>query len=831
MNPLSETRPLRILMLEDSPVDAELNLRILHKAGIEFESRRVETREEFQSALVDFEPDLVLADYRLPNFDGLQALAIVRELSSTLPYIFISGAIGEEDAIRAVRQGASDYLLKDRLQRLPDAVTRSLQEAKKQTELLQVRQALENSEARFRALVETSSDWIWEIDCQRRYSYCSPSVAEILGYSLAQIKGRDFFEQMSGEEQARVRLFLDDIFSEGKAFYLREWVSIHRDGHEVFLETSGTPLFDSSGQNIGYRGISRDVTRRKQLEAESAERAEQFRVLFEQNADGIIVVDQAGEIAQINPTAASFFGRPAMDLIGMPFGVPITLGESTEIVINGKLGNMTSVSMLSTLIHWQGKEAFLVSIQDFTEHKRHLEQLDRIAHHDHLTGLPNRILLSDRLHQAIAQNRRSNKRLAICYLDLDGFKEVNDAFGHEAGDILLIDVAQRMQALMRGGDTVARLGGDEFVMLLGDLVDNEECQYALKRLSTEIAKPYQVQGKVYAGISASIGVTIFPDDMADPDTLMRHADHAMYSAKQAGKNRYVFFDAPMERSIEARADTIRRIELALRSGEMVLHYQPKFDFKRGGIAGVEALIRWQHPILGLLPPSEFLPVIEDSTIAIELGDWVIAEALRQISVWKSQNLDLNVSVNASARQLADPDFVTRLKGSLQVYSTIAVGALQIELVETGALKDFHRVKAVIEECLKFGVQFSLDDFGTGYSTLEYLRHLPASEIKIDQSFVFNMLENKDDETIVKAVIGLGETFRLNVVAEGVETNAHIDRLCDLGCHVMQGYAIAKPMPGTDILPWLNTHQSELSLVIADKQRFCLFSDNEVRQHA
>jgi diguanylate cyclase (GGDEF)-like protein/PAS domain S-box-containing protein len=813
VNSLAQTRPLRILLLQDCPVDAELNQRVLRKAGIDFESKRVEGRDEFIAALEDFYPDLVLADYNLPNFDGLQALTIVRERSPHLPYIFISGALGEEDAIRALHQGASDYLLKDRLHRLPEAVARSLREAKKQQELLQVRQALHESEARFRTLVETSSDWIWEIDQQGRYLYCSPSISEILGYSPEQVIGRKVHELMSADEWLRFHPIVDSFFSGCKSFHSLEWACIHQDGSEVFLESSGTPLLDPMGNISGYGGTTRDVTERKQLEAVNLERAEQFRVLFEQNADGIIVIDAEGAIAAINTTASGFFGRPPMDLIGMPFGIPVTVGENTEIVINGKLGDATTVSMMSTVIHWKGKEAFLVSVQDFTEHKKQLEQLDLIAHHDTLTGLPNRILLRDRLRQAIAQNRRANKNVAICYLDLDGFKEVNDTFGHEAGDFLLVEAAHRMQSLMRGGDTVARLGGDEFVMLLGDLTNNHECQNALERLGAEIAKPYQIRGQEYSGISASIGVTIFPDDTADPDTLVRHADHAMYFAKQSGKNQYVFFDAPMEKSIEARIDTVKRIELALQAGQMVLHYQPKFDFSRGAIAGVEALIRWQHPILGLLPPSEFLPVIEDSKIAIELGDWVIAEALRQMAVWKTQDLSLNVSVNACARQLTDPGFTNRLQEMLRSHSAIAQGDLQIELVETGALKDFRRVQSVIKECLNLGVKFSLDDFGTGYSTLEYLRHLPASEIKIDQSFVTNMLENKEDETIVKAVIGLGETFRLNVVAEGAETTEHIKRLFDLGCYVMQGYAIAKPMSSSDVITWVKTYKSILSLPI------------------
>jgi diguanylate cyclase (GGDEF)-like protein/PAS domain S-box-containing protein len=465
-------------------------------------------------------------------------------------------------------------------------------------------------------------------------------------------------------------------------------------------------------------------------------------------------------------------------------------------------GTPVAVAVSAVPVHYGGEHGALVFVRDITEQKEHEDRLKAIAYHDPLTKLPNRLLLGDRLQQAISQNQRTGTLIAVCYLDLDGFKEINDNFGHQTGDRVLVEVADRLQAAVRGGDTVARLGGDEFVLLLCGLLNEEECQVAVRRMVQAIAAPYQIGGHPQATISASIGITIFPNDHADPDTLVRHADHAMYSAKQAGKNRFHLFDTPLEQRIEARHAMLTRIEEALASQHFVLHYQPKFDCKNARIVGVEALIRWQHPTLGLLMPAAFLPMIEDDPLAISVGEWVIREALRQVVQWTQNGVDLQVSVNAFASQLIEGDFALQLEAILREYPGINPNHLQIEIVETAALEELDVVRRVIEDCAALGVGFALDDFGTGYSSLAYLRHLPAREIKIDQTFVRDMLEDADDQAIVEAVIGLGRAFRRTVVAEGAETSAHIARLLSLGCDIVQGYAIARPMSGTDIAKWI-----------------------------
>jgi len=467
-----------------------------------------------------------------------------------------------------------------------------------------------------------------------------------------------------------------------------------------------------------------------------------------------------------------------------------------------KDGAIVAALLSGKRVDIDGEPCVLVDVCEIEERDNLAGRQKRVAYRDPLTGLPNRLLLGDRLRQAIGQNQRSGGRIAVCSLALDGVEEVADRFGHEAGNRLLIEAARRLKANVRCGDTVARLGGGEFAVLLSGLTSDDECHTALDRLLGALSAPYALADGLETDLAASVGVTIFPNDSVDPDALLRHADHAMYAAKQSSKNRYRLFDARVERRIEARHGTLQRLAEALESRQFHLYYQPQVDCRSGRCVGAEALIRWRHPTRGLLPPAEFLPLIEDSDLAVQVGDWVIGEALSQIGRWRRDGLDLAVSVNAFARQLLRPDFVGALKASLDRCPEAERGRLRIEIVETAALKDLDAVRQMIEDCRKLGVTFSLDDFGTGYSTLAHVRHLPVAEIKIDQSFVRQMLTRAEDLAIVEAVIRLGRAFGRSLVAEGVETPAHIPRLLALGCDVMQGYALARPMPAGDVPHWV-----------------------------
>ena len=447
---------------------------------------------------------------------------------------------------------------------------------------------------------------------------------------------------------------------------------------------------------------------------------------------------------------------------------------------------------------------------DFSELNTIKEQLQHQALHDVLTNLPNRVLLADRLSQSMVQSQRHDNLLAVVFLDLDGFKHVNDSYGHDLGDEVLIIVSLRMKEVLREGDSLARIGGDEFVAVLTDLTTVEECEPVLERLLLAASEPVYL-GDVEIKISASIGVTLYPQDNVSADQLMRHADQAMYIAKESGKNRYHLFDTAEDNAVKVQREILESIRSALDNQQFVLYYQPKVNMRTGKVIGAEALIRWQHPQRGLLSPFDFLPAIENNPMMIELGEWVIDDALRQIGQWQAMglNIPLNTSVNIAAIQLQQTNFVNRLTTLLTAHPDVDSRYLELEVLETSALEDVHHVSTIMNDCMALGVNFALDDFGTGYSSLTYLRRLPASLIKIDQSFVRDMLHDVDDLAIVEGVIALAKSFKREVIAEGVETVEHGTALLQIGCELAQGYGIARPMPAGDIPRWINEWKPDI----------------------
>lgn len=388
----------------------------------------------------------------------------------------------------------------------------------------------------------------------------------------------------------------------------------------------------------------------------------------------------------------------------------------------------------------------------------------------------------------------------MCYLDLDGFKEVNDQMGHEAGDRVLIEMTRRIQSTIRADDTVARLGGDEFVVLLSGLKGAQECTASLDRLLDRIGQPVEIQQRLFH-VGASIGVVIAGGEEADPDTLLRQADQAMYVAKQSGKHRYHLYDAETAQRERSRQSLLKRLSRARSLNELVLYYQPKIDLRSGALVGWEALIRWQDPQRGLVPPGDFLPLVEHTPMEIELGDWVIRTALAQLDAWHQAGLTWHVSINIAAHHLQHESFALKLEQALMRHPRLPRGSLQIELLETAALEDMPYAIEVFERCRMLGVDFALDDFGTGYSSLTYLGNLPVDTVKIDQSFVTNMSKDSGSRAIVQGVIALSKAFERRVVAEGVESRDLCATLREMGCDEAQGYAIAKPMLAAEVPGW------------------------------
>ncbi len=589
------------------------------------------------------------------------------------------------------------------------------------------------------------------------------------------------------------------------------------DGTVRWLLGNASPQRESDGATL-WHGFIADISERRQDE----EKLQLAASVFTHSREGIMITSADGAIIEVNHAFRRITG----------YGRSEVLGKNPRLLSSGRQDQAFYAAMWRDLEqqgHWQGEvwnrrksgevyaamqtvgavrdslgvtRQYVALFSDITPLKQQQEQLKRIAHFDALTGLPNRALLADRLHQSMAQAQRRNQSLAVAFLDLDGFKAVNDRHGHEAGDQLLIALAARMKQALREGDTLARLGGDEFVAVLLDLSDIESSIPTLARLLAAAAQVVPI-GALELQVSASVGVTFYPQrEDVDADQLLRQADQAMYQAKLAGKNRYHVFDAVQDSNIRGHHEHLDRIRDALAADEFVLYYQPKVNMRTGQVVGAEALIRWQHPQRGLLLPGEFLSVIEDHPLAVELGEWVMHTALGQMARWRRDGLELPVSVNVGAHQLQQADFTPRLHAILALHPEVAPRCLELEVLETSALQDIAQTSGVIEACRELGVTFALDDFGTGYSSLTYLKRLPVVQLKIDQSFVRDMLDDPDDLAILKGIIGLGAAFHRQVIAEGVETVEHGAMLLQMGCELAQGYGIARPMPAHDLPPWV-----------------------------
>jgi diguanylate cyclase (GGDEF)-like protein/PAS domain S-box-containing protein len=576
------------------------------------------------------------------------------------------------------------------------------------------------------------------------------------------------------------------------------------------------------------------VNRRLALTLDDKTRSEErHRIIFQTSASACIVWREGFFITDWNRQAEAMFGWTRQEVLGRPF-TDFMLSESEQQRIAPELLQMVQKNALPHSVNdnltrdgrvitcewfsaWlparpgEPREAVSLAI-DITERKAHVNQLEHIAHFDALTNLPNRVLLADRLQQAMAQALRRGQQLAVVFLDLDGFKAINDHHGHEAGDQVLITLAKRMKEALREGDTLARLGGDEFVAVLSDLEKTSASLPLLNRLLSAAAQPVQV-GTLSLQVSASLGITFYPQahDIG-ADQLLRQADQAMYQAKLGGKNRYSLFDAVQDNNIRSHHESLERIRQAVENSEFVLHYQPKVNMHSGKVIGAEALIRWQHPEKGLLAPATFLPVIENHPLAVDVGEWVIDTALHQMTLWRTAGLELPVSINIGARQLQQGDFVKGLQAILAKHPLVHAGSIELEILETSALSDMDQVSQVIDECARMGVRFALDDFGTGYSSLTYLKRLRVALLKIDQSFVRDMLDDADDLAILQGIIGMAAAFKHEVIAEGVETVAHGTALLQLGCELAQGYGIAHPMPPDQLPAWAAKWQPDAAWV-------------------
>ncbi len=591
---------------------------------------------------------------------------------------------------------------------------------------------------------------------------------------------------------------------------------------------------DGAGQPTRLLATLSDVQTRR----EAQERQLMSASLFQHLHEGLLITDADLRAIDANPAYTQLLGVPREELLGsvpsmlrptpadplarqqraaMWAGLRDTGFWRGELQERRRDGEVRSLQTTISTVYGPLRDLryHVVVVSDITDQQVQREQLERQAHYDELTRLPNRARLSQLLDDAMRAADRDGYLLVVCYLDLDRFKPVNDRYGHAAGDRLLSELAGRLRSALRSreqwADSAARLGGDEFVLLLraGTL---EEARLAVERVLRVVAQPYVIDAlQDPVQVTASMGATVFPIDRSDADTLLRHADHAMYGAKQSGRNGYLFFDPEHRRRTEERVMAIGRVQEALDKSEFVLYYQPQVDMTSGQVRGFEALLRWDHPQQGLIAPMQFLPLIENTGLSSRVGDWVLSQALEHLSQWRRDGLDITVSVNISARHLQEPDFALRLSELLARHSEPLATHLELEMLETAAHADIEATSALLARCRRIGVRFALDDFGTGYSTLTYLKRLPVDTLKIDRSFVNHMLDDLQDRAIVEGVIGLARTFGCSVVAEGVESPAQARTLLDLGCVVGQGVGIAAPMPAGLVANWTRDYRGMFTL--------------------
>ena len=678
---------MRLLLVEDDPGDARLVREMCREQGLPTDALiHVDSMSEAEACLADHEVDLILLDLGLPDARGLDALRRVQVAAARVPLVVLTGLDDEAVAVQALQQGAQDYLIKG------------------------------------------------QID--------TPGLMRALRYAIE----RKTMEEALFVEKELAVVTLDSI---GDAV-----ISTDISGTVTLLNLAAEKMTGWARQDAAGRPV----------------------------ADGLRVVDAATRETMADAVQAAVRNDSTEHL---PFNCLLLRRDGSEIAI---------ADTVSPIHDREGHvTGAVIVVRDVSEAREMARRMAHSAEHDFLTGLPNRMLLNDRLGQAIVMARRHSTRVAVLFLDLDGFKHVNDSLGHPIGDRLLQSVAGRLVTCVRVSDTVSRQGGDEFVVLLSEAGQWEDAATIARRMLKAVAETHRLDQRELH-ITTSIGVSVYPDDGEDAETLIRNADMAMYQAKENGRDGFQFFMPSMNvRAIERQSieEGLRR---ALDQHEFVLHYQPKINLATGAISGAEVLIRWQHPTEGLVSPARFIPIAEESGLILPIGNWVLREACRQAHAWADEGLPgMTIAVNVSAVELRDDTFLARLFRVLGE-TGLDPRSLEVELTESVLMKNAESAAAILLALRGRGVRVSIDDFGTGYSSLSYLDKFAVDALKIDQSFVSEITSAQDEASIVTAVISMSRSLKLRVIAEGVETAEQLAFLQAHDCDEAQGYFFSRPVP-------------------------------------
>jgi len=678
--------------------------------------------------------------------------------------------------------------------------------------------ALETSERRRRQGQRLAQLGSWELDLGDNSLHWSEEVYTLFGVDATDFTPgyQAFVDAVHPDDRELVDRAHRRSVERGETYRIVHRLA--REGGPDFVEERGETFFDDAGNPIRCIGTVQDVSHRVLLENELQAAVTRMAAVLVSTPDGYIAANLQGTVLEVNQAYCQQSGYSEAELQGKPLWeldahdeAPVVLRRLQSLKEAGALtfetehrrkdGSTWPVEVSGSYSDVDGGRVFSF-VRDISERREAAHRIEHMAYHDLLTGLPNRELFADRLRQATRLAQRSGQNIAVCYVDIDGFKPVNDRYGHDVGDALLIEVARRMVAQLRDGDTVARLGGDEFVVLLTDVRGAYTAEETVERLLRAVAEPvYVASWRIQ--VSASIGVTLFPEDNSDPDTLLRHADQAMYRAKESGKGLARLFDTVEQRRVSKRRRALQDIERALTEDQLCLHFQPRIVLRTGAVVGAEALLRWQHPTRGLLAPAEILPLIKGTALEVAVDQWVLARAVEQHMRFREQGLHLPLSINVSPQYLQMREFVDYVDSLLRGYPDDVARCLELEILETSAIGNTSRVAENMRACAALGIVFSIDDFGTGYSSLTYFRRLPISILKIDQHFVCNLMDSTQDHDIVEGVLLLARALSRPVVAEGVEKTEIALLLQGLGCEYAQGYGIARPMPPEDMPAWVH----------------------------
>jgi diguanylate cyclase (GGDEF)-like protein/PAS domain S-box-containing protein len=884
-------KPLRILHLEDSPLDAELIHERLIGAGVSMQLDWAVDEREFTECLRRGGYDLILSDYRLPNFDAPAALLLTKSLCPGVPFIAVTGAVGEEDAVELLKQGATDYVLKDRLAKLPQAMERALAEVGEHRARRRAEEAQQRLNRELQAISNCNQVLMHAEDEQTLLHDICHIVCNEAGYRMAWVGFAENDEARTlrpiawaGAENGYLQQAeftwantelgcgpsglavrsgeiagIEDFTTDPKAAPWRDAalqrgyrssislplkderahtfgvLNIYSADPKTFTAEEQRLLGELAGDLAFGIGTLRARIERKRAEESLKNMAVKFRTVYESSSDAIMLFDDSGFFDCNKATLRIFACLSRDDFINKHpsrFSPPTQPdGEDSTRLSNERIatafrqgynqfewthrrldGTEFPAEVRLTAMELDGKQVLQATVRDITERKAAEKEIEHLAYYDLLTQLPNRRLLMDRLQQAMADSGRSGHRGALLFIDLDNFKILNDTCGHDVGDQLLIEVASLLGICVRDGDTVSRLGGDEFVVMLKDLGENpQEAAAQVKGVGEKILsalnKSFTIAARVHHS-TASIGVILFLGPENSVDELLKQADIAMYQAKSAGRNTLRFFDPDMQAALAARAELETSLRLAIQEQQFVLHFQPQVDNLRG-IIGAEALVRWQHPERGMVSPAQFIPLAEETGLILPIGQWVLEDACARLKAWAGdpRSRELHLSVNVSARQFHQEDFVDQVRRALE-NSGAPANRLKLELTESVVLDNVKDTIEKMQVLRQFGVGFSMDDFGTGYSSLSYLTRLPLDQLKIDQSFVRNLPGNANDALVVQAILTLAQSLGLAVIAEGVETEAQRQFLDQHGCPIFQGYLFSKPVGMAAFEELLASHCAE-----------------------